>query len=351
MTECPINKGSLAPFCTCNNNRISCSGNETIDLANIFHSLNLTEDQKHFSLFELNNTAIYELEENTFKDITFDQIVIQNCFNLTKIGKNAFNRTTLYTTSITIVNNRQLSQSDDNSLFEAMSRFVNIKEITIRGNNIREIPSNAFHPINGYQNKLNSLTIVDNGIRKLGNNAFYYLKNLTYISLASNSIDYIPNNGFNFEKSSPNVLTLYLDDNPLNASSFADNWFSALQRPTLLNIGNVNQTDPQNIDYLNEKSFLPFLSANELNQIIFYYNNQIDCNDCRNYWIIKNPKFSANIKRIFCTNKKNITDSSNFKNCISFLKILLILFEFIKSLILINKVINDFNFLSIIYSI
>jgi hypothetical protein len=66
--ECLLN------LCICNNdqNRITCGGSNSIELKTIFHQLstNLTNEKKHFKQFYLTNTAIKEIPENSFADIT-----------------------------------------------------------------------------------------------------------------------------------------------------------------------------------------------------------------------------------------------------------------------------------------
>jgi hypothetical protein len=67
---CP--KPEVLKPCWCEFSDILCAGNHTLDLKQIFKNISqsLAENEKHFRLFNLNNTAITELEENTFSDIT-----------------------------------------------------------------------------------------------------------------------------------------------------------------------------------------------------------------------------------------------------------------------------------------
>jgi hypothetical protein len=57
---------------------ISCGGNENINLKRIFNelSINLEDGKKTFSSFYLNNTAISEITENVFEDITFYNVMM-----------------------------------------------------------------------------------------------------------------------------------------------------------------------------------------------------------------------------------------------------------------------------------
>jgi hypothetical protein len=56
----------------------------------------LRNGNNHFKEFKLNNTGISELKENTFEDITFKLIRIEEALNLSIIHKNAFNVTNIH---------------------------------------------------------------------------------------------------------------------------------------------------------------------------------------------------------------------------------------------------------------
>ena len=151
---CP--DSSLLMPCICHNDHITCEGYEDIDLVKIFRKfereLPRTQEARHFRQFILTNTFITELKENTFSNITFNEIYIHFCENLFSIHENAFLNTDLYTTHVSILKTPKLT-SPDNSLFKALSKFVNAEEIYVDNTNITEIPSNAFVNDVGYQDK------------------------------------------------------------------------------------------------------------------------------------------------------------------------------------------------------
>ena len=100
--------------------------------------------RKHFKSLELLNTGIHELKENTLKGITFDEIHIDSCENLTTIHENAFIGTENVTKFIRISNNPELIY-ENSSIFNCLSKFINVKKMTIANNaKITEIPSNIF---------------------------------------------------------------------------------------------------------------------------------------------------------------------------------------------------------------
>jgi hypothetical protein len=57
----------------------------------------LPDNEKHFNKFYLNNTAITELEGNTFHEITFDEAIIFDSTRLNLINTHAFTTTSLVT--------------------------------------------------------------------------------------------------------------------------------------------------------------------------------------------------------------------------------------------------------------
>ena len=175
--NCP--SPDLITPCVCEDNGIICGGHSDIDLVNIFQTLekNLTESEKHFNRFVLKNTLNRELKENTFKDITFDRIVIENCDNLVSINKDTFLETNKITKALIIRNNRAL-RSPDNSIFKAISKFVSLEYLALENNNIDEIPEYAFKSKYAYQDKLTEIQIRGKSLSKIGIKAFSSLRNL-----------------------------------------------------------------------------------------------------------------------------------------------------------------------------
>lgn len=101
-----------------NGNRIiRCFGDDKIDLINVFNSLNdfLTQNQRHFHMFYLNNSKITELIDGQFGDVTFDYILIDSCSSLSKIEPSAFNQSKNRIKSIRIYNTPKLSLNELNA--------------------------------------------------------------------------------------------------------------------------------------------------------------------------------------------------------------------------------------------
>jgi hypothetical protein len=311
MSECP--KPELLKPCNCDNEVILCGGNQYYNLKHLFESLSneLTDDKKHFKRFYFNNTAITELKENTFYDLTFDEIYFESASNLTTINTHTFTATNLVTKRFETQYTPIANPLPDSDIFKILSFMIKIEYIRLDNTKITEIPSYAFRPLLGYQNNLRYLYIRSRtgGIQKVANYVFYDLNSMLELSLDQNMIDFIPSNAFHFRKESKINLNLYLSANHLNGSSFESNAFNNIKRPTILNL-----EDNPKISYLDQKIFSTFLNSDPNNQISVTHI-KLDCNDCRSYWITKEPGYLHRILNIECTNGKLFTDLSNFANC------------------------------------
>ena len=166
--NCPTSV-SYTP-CKCDHfyDQIVCGGTQDIDLVNVFQRLgnSLNKSEKHFTSFWLNNTAITELRENTFKDITFDRIYIGFCNKLKTVQKNTFNGTEKVTKFVEFESNPSLQTSDD-LIFKVLAKFDSIQQINLLNNNISEIPENAFKSENGNQDSLLQMWLTGRKFNKI----------------------------------------------------------------------------------------------------------------------------------------------------------------------------------------
>lgn len=312
-SECP--KPEIINPCVCKDEIIYCGGNESINLKIIFNHLSQesTDEKKHFKQFHLNNTAITELQEIAFSDITFDEIVIENATNLTLINTNALTETNLITKTVDIQNTPIINSPPNHDIYHVLSLLKNIEYINIVGTQITEIPSYAFKPLNGYQYKLKTAAIWLSPITKLGEYAYYYLDSVNHITVSRSLIDYIPSHAFELRQESKEKIDIFLDNNhKLNGSSFGTDAFLNIRRPAIIHLWMDSPVDE--LKFLDEKVFYPFLSASA--NSLELSNNTIDCNDCRNYWLNKDLKLTQRIRELNCTNGKSFTDNSNFQKCV-----------------------------------
>jgi len=269
----------------------------------------LDNDKKDFRELTIYNTAITELEDNTFSDITFGEILLLQASKLSTIHLNAFNGTNLKTTSI-LTDATPL----DESIFKSLSQFKNLESLTIFNPDIEQIPSYAFPP----ENKLKRLNINGPKLRKISDFAFYNLDSLTEL-IISGSIEELALNAFNFRKESKESLEIQLDSTLFNGSRIEVNALNNFKRPVVLK--QRCRWNEHEISYLNENVFGHFLDANEGNEIRGYFNPRVqcpimpDCNDCRNNWLKNSQKYSNRIHDLRCSDGKPLADESHFHNC------------------------------------
>lgn len=307
LAECP--KPDLFNPCLCIRNGIYCGGNNEIDLIKVFTNLNktLTKNQKFFSRFHLNNTFITELRANTTLDLTFDDITIEQAKNLTHIDADAFGATTKVTTSLRIFYNPKLE--NHTSLFGAVKKFTNIVVLSLDFNNITEIPSNAL----SQHNLLEDVTLRGPSIRKIGDKPFQYLRILNTLEMTQTNIDYIPENAFYFiNKNNGNLVFIFNDNNRIDSRSFAENSLINFKRN--VNFYYLSKTKEKDLQYLDERVFLPFLLSNS-GSLLNVLGHRFDCNDCRSFWLVKNPTLKHRVNYFVCSDNKTFSDKSHFNNC------------------------------------
>ncbi len=322
LALCPTSE-ILNP-CKCDQNGISCGGNDAFNLKNIFKSIDqkLSGSEKHFERFYLNNTAITELEENTFFEITFDSIEISNATKLKLINSKSLNATNSVTKvfsvnmdSLNTYNNTPLTDSPPtHDIFLMLSSIINLETVNLLSTNISKIPSNAFQSINGSLNNLKTIDFSHSPILEIGDKPFATLKNLNYLSFLETNISSIPKTAFHFENDSNELFQLDLRRTNLKGTSFAVDSLNNLKRPTIIYLGYY-----QNLTFLDQNIFQPFFEANVKNEISFFQNGYFDCDDCRSYWMRKEPKYNDRFRfSSMCSNGNEYKNESNFAQCVHF---------------------------------
>jgi hypothetical protein len=317
-TNCLCPSPEILHPCKCDAEGISCGGKDWFNLIHVFENINqnLPENEKHFKKFYFNNTAITELEENTFSGITFDEIIINDAINLKSINTHAFDSTNLITKGFFLWNAPVVNTPPYFDIFRAFSSMINLEQLNFQLARINEIPSYAFRPINGIQSKLSKINFSYSRIKMIGNYSFYDLQNLSFIAFPVTPLEYISTNAFHFRNDSNQTFDLHLEGiDTLNGSSFAINSLSNINRPTKLGL----YLNP-NFKFFDEKVFLPFLESNPLNRIVWGKGTEpektnLDCDDCRSYWLVKDTKYFNRFDNLFCANGNDFRSSANFKGC------------------------------------
>jgi hypothetical protein len=274
--ECP--EPELLDPCSCINGTISsieCSGTTDYSLKHIFQNLSktLSDREKHFHAFTLSNAATTQLPENLFENITFDRINL-NSDSLIRINTHTFESINSYIRGFENLSPHLQNDPPNNDLFTALSSMNNLGFIIMNKANIPEIPSNAF---NGTQHNLATIKFHNWNLTKIGDKVFSTLSKLSWISLRYNNLTHISAQAFDMRDKSSDILTIDLQNNQLNDTSFEIGAFLNTQRPTHLLL-----SENKNLTHLDEAVFKAFLSKDPKNEIKV---DKFDCDNRKSLWI------------------------------------------------------------------
>jgi len=260
------------------------------------------ELKKTFNRFKLKNTSITEIPDNVFADINFYYIEIDTNPVLTRIHTNAFNGTQELIKDISILSSPIASTGPSYDLFRALNSLHNLEDFEFRDNNITEIPDQAFDGLT----KLNGIWITDGRLKTIGQNIIRNLKNIYFINFNNNQIDTIAENAFTTDIIHDYGLIIYLNNNRLNVSQMEI--FRHIKYPIRLNI------ESNNIPYLDESIFGPILRNYNESDV---HNDGMDCNDCRNVWLIRDETLVREIERNFlqCSDGLEFNSTQHFIGC------------------------------------
>ena len=327
--KCPP-KDVLEP-CWCRNEVvIICNGTHDIDLKNVFRNVSeavKTSADKQYNTLIINNTAITEIVNKTFFDVTFKRIEIY-AKSLRRIHDNAFadyNTDTIEEFHVFGDSNLGGDEYSD-EVFTALSSLVNLRTVSFEETHLNRIQTRAFKLRTGAQNKLTGLDFGTTGggdktndilIKSVGNYSFYYLKSLQSINLQNHRISRIGIHAFDIWKPSTMRMRISLINNTIDDKSIEIGAFSNAKRPLFIELGNNKLT------YIEERIFGPVLRLS--NQTTIYFDGNPFVCDCKMNWLRMEREFYENqIKYIVCLNYKseagtptNFWDLSekNFKEC------------------------------------
>ena len=259
-------------------------------------SKNLGANEKHFKEVQLFSASNLILEDNTFGDITFESF---HGLNIIKIGSNTFKKTSdkidvffCWTCSIQ-------HQPPKYDLQTILNQMTQLEYLSI-GVNVNEIPSNAV----GNLKKLQFISLF-NGKQNLTikSSAFHSLDHLIRIQIWETTINRIEKEAFK----SATISDIGFNNCTLTGESFEKGAFDGIEKSFKI------QFMQTNVSYLAESVFKPVLN-NSLNSINFFnhkisngkYNSKIDCDDCRNYWLIKENKQNQ-VKEAHCKDNDKLT--------------------------------------------
>ena len=312
LSECPTNE-LLSP-CVCFEDYIGCYGKKVENIDKLFDKFNrnLRNNRKTFTKFSLIKTNTNEINENIFKEITFNIIYISNN-NLTKINTNAFNGTNDKVIDFYLLYCRVFT--DVTNLFDILNQFINIERIYLMDINLKTIPDNAFKQLN----QLKEIYIYDPNVKTLGQNVFIKLNKLENLFIFGNYKNVLKNQ-LVLSNNSELTLNLRLKCKQIsNESVFENESLSNIGRPTNLKcepnfFNSIENPKIVNKYYIfDENIFKPYFMANNKNQIVLYDRNEF-CNLSENQWIEKSKEFKSRIL-ISRYNKEDSIEEKIEVNC------------------------------------
>ena len=169
--------------------------------------------------------------------------------------------------------------------------------------NIAEIPDQAF---DGMIELIRIMIINNKLLKTIGQNISRDLKHILSIYLNDNQIDTIADNAFTTDAIQCDSVDINLDNNKLNVNQM--DIFRHINYTFDLIIAN------NNITYLDESIFGPIL-RNYSESYVF--NNCMDCNDCRNVWLIRDVEIAREVEKnlLKCSDGLKFISPEHFIGC------------------------------------
>ena len=273
---------------------IECTGN-VADLAKVFNSVSkdLRANEKHFKSVRLySHDKEITLEDNTFSDITFEDFYGDNVI---KIGSNAFNKTANKIKTFNCYSCSIEQQPPKYDIQKALNQMNQLNHDLKIGLNVNEIPSNAF----ANKTQLSSINLINKKQNlTIESGAFQDLENLHEIIIGGTTINRIKKEAFK----SNSLILIQFSGCKLTGESFENGAFDGIQKPFTIILMETN------VNYFAESVFKQVLN-NSLNSIDIFWDEfdfLIDCDDCRNYWLIKENKQNQ-VKYAHCIANNTLT--------------------------------------------
>jgi hypothetical protein len=275
-------------------------GNRFANVKQVFRQIsvlfNKTESKDFDQFILINNQAVRQLDENTFSDFKFKNIVIKNCTKLNRIDQEAFNGTKELVTKV-YIDLIDISANNNEEFFEALNTLKNLQELELFNHNIRTIPAQAFRQL--FLTKLE----IDGPLDSLNNNVFFDLDSLRILKLYK-SIKYIHKHSFNFELATDKTLDIYFD---IKFDFIERGTFAHIQRPITLNLF-LNK-----LISFDETVFEPLLISDTKHDLIFHGELKEMKNKCILFWLFR---IRDDFKGRFSFKTDSTISESDFKDCL-----------------------------------
>ncbi|XP_054164788.1 uncharacterized protein LOC128962439 [Oppia nitens] len=301
-SKCP--KPELLKPCTCveisSKPYLDCTADHNLNLPELFAKLSreLPREERYFENIHISGDKIVELPANMFADIKFHRVELKDCQNLRSIDRHVFNGTVDSIRSLSLIR-LPLNESNDNTaVFDIINSLHSLQELYFESINLNTVPNNAF-------SKLDNLSLISFrrvSTNSIGKNVFKQLKSLRFLEFYEVNTLNISDNAFSFDETDVRLRFIIIFS-AFNNSVISGQTFDGMLRPvTLIFLHN------DKIQYISKDTFNRFIQQNPSHELIAH----IDCNDCRNYWLLM---ISKQNNGIYCTNGRQLNDKRNFINC------------------------------------
>ena len=281
---------------------IICATNLT-QVSKAFNSLSKTSYNKHFEsihLYSPANDTERIIEDNTFNGITFDTFY---GYKISKIASNAFNNTSKNITKF-ICLQCVLNQTQHEIEF-IFNQMINLNYLVI-GLNDTELPVLKLP-------KLEHLTIKSQQNLTVKSDVFRHLNQIWQIDFQLTAIKKVEKDAFKLKSTSNHTeIRISFSSCKLSVDLFQNGSFDVstkfgLSKPIIILFDGANiNSNSSYIGYLSEGAFKSVLN-NELSLINLNdpqyhggrFNSKLDCNDCKNFWLVKEKKDNQ-VKYAYC---------------------------------------------------
>jgi hypothetical protein len=293
---------------------IICDTNQQLNFTSIFSKVSKDElaVEETYSFMLINSSKLIHIPENAFGKIKFIIITIyESCSLLERIHPNAFAYQSKTTRALVIeARNVIPDKSEPNFFYDLVNSFENLENLAY-SSQIGTLEEK-------FGKNLNNLISLALRVDAIKGSPFSNMSKIRILGLNYGKLNYVSKNGLKIGNSSESWMGIALLESKLNGSSFEKGVFTSnsLQKVKVSLTLSGNQ-----INYLDEAVFMPFLTSENGNQL--YIIEPLDCSDCRSAWICKSNK-SSEIREAFnhdlnyakCVDGRDITDcSNNFLKC------------------------------------
>jgi hypothetical protein len=299
------------PAITCDN-----GSDRPLNLPSIFNKISKDSDavkEKYYRIY-IKSEKMEEIPENALGNLTFKAIYIDESPLLKRIHSNAFSYQTETTTKLDVFARNVISGPAPYNFYDLVNSFSKLQTLFYRSQIETLEPK--------FNINFSNMEDFYVRVKSIKGSPFSKMDKIWEISFEGGDLNHIPNGAFKVatprEKSYSNI-NIHLTNNKLNGSSFEKDVF---MDPSFENLNVLAILWENEIEYLNEDVFLPFLSKKSRNNGVSLKSNPLNCEDCRSSWICKSStsdQVRKSIQQAKCLDlhhERVLTDcKQNFLKC------------------------------------